>query len=143
MNLYYLSLVLVVGSNVIYHICQKYTPENINPMVAMVVTYATALAFSLIILFFYPSKTMNLVDSFKEVNWASFVLGITIVGLEVGFLLIYRAGWNISLASLIANVILAVLLIPVGLLMFKEHITFKNIIGILLSVIGIIFVSQK
>jgi uncharacterized membrane protein len=143
MNLYYLSLVLVIGSNVVYHICQKYTPENVNPMVAMVVTYATAMVISLIILFIYPPKTMNMVDSFKEVNWASFILGITIVGLEVGFLLVYRTGWNISLASLIANVILAVILIPIGLLLFKEQISIKNIIGIVLSVIGIIFVSQK
>ena len=142
MNLYYLSMILVIGSNVIYHICQKYTPEKINPMAAMVVTYATALSVSLIIFFIYPSRE-SFIDSFKEVNWASFVLGITIVGLEVGFLLVYRSGGNISLASLIANVILAVLLVPVGLLMFKEHISAKNVIGIVLSIIGIVFVSQK
>jgi len=49
--------------------------------------------------------------------------GITIVGLEVGFIQMYRAGWNISIGSLVANIILAVVLIIVGLLIYKDNIS--------------------
>lgn len=142
MKLYYFSILLVIISNTIYHLCQKSTPETINPMVALTVTYGTALLISIIGLFIYPSEA-GILDSFKKLNWASVTLGIAILGLELGFLLAYRAGWNISLVGLYANVIVALLLIPIGILFFKEHISITKAIGIVLSIVGIIFISWK
>ena len=52
-------------------------------------------------------------------------LGIWIVGLELGFLMAYRAGWNISMGALVANITLALVLIPVGIILY----TWKNLPG--------------
>jgi uncharacterized membrane protein len=142
MNLYYFSIILVVISNTVYHLCQKSTPSSINPLAALTVTYAAALVLSIIGLFIYPSET-GILDSFKKLNWASILLGASIVGLELGFLLAYRAGWNISLVGLYANVIVALVLIPIGILFFKEHISITKAIGIFLSITGIVFISMK
>lgn len=142
MSLYYFSIFLVIISNVVYHLCQKSTPGTINPMVALTVTYASALVFSVIGLSLYPSEA-GILESFKKINWASVVLGLGILGLELGFLLAYRAGWNISLAGLYANVIVALLLIPIGIVFFKEHISVTKAIGIVLSLAGIVFISMK
>jgi len=78
---------------------------------------------SAVLLYFFTSETKNLIADYKNLNWTSFVLGITIVGLEVGFIQMYRAGWNISIGSLVANIILAVVLIIVGLLIYKDNIS--------------------
>jgi drug/metabolite transporter (DMT)-like permease len=142
MNVYYISMLLAILSGAAYHVCQKYMPSDINPLIALSVAYATAFILSIMISFVYPSK-VGFIDSIKEVNWASFALGLSIVGLEVGFLLVYRSGWNLSLASLIGNVTTSLLLIPVGLMVFKEVISFKNALGIIFSLIGIFLVSQK
>jgi uncharacterized membrane protein len=142
MKLYYFSVLLVIISNTVYHLCQKSTSGTINPMVALTVTYGTALIFSVIGLFIYPSE-VGIMESFKKLNWASFTLGIAILGLELGFLLAYRAGWNISLVGLYANVIVALVLIPIGILFFKEYISVTKAVGIILSIAGIVFISLK
>lgn len=142
MSLYYLSITLVILSNVFYHLFQKTIPADVNPIVSLIFTYGTALLASIIFFFIYPSKE-GIAASFKHVHWASFTLGLAVVGLEIGFLLAYRAGWNISLAALFANVILAILLIPIGLLFYKESLSITNAVGIALSIIGIILIAHK
>jgi len=45
--------------------------------------------------------------------------------LELGFLLAYRKVWNISVAGFLSNTLVALMLIPVGLLLFKETISLR------------------
>lgn len=142
MNMYVFSIILVIISNVLYHIFQKTIPGTVNPVVSLIFTYATALVTSVIFLFLYPSKE-GIVSAFKEIHWASFALGVAVVGLEVGFLFAYRAGWNISLAALVANVLLSLILLPIGLAFYKETISLTNATGIVISIIGIILIAQK
>jgi len=142
MWLYYGAVILVVVSNVLYHVAAKSTPTDINPIVSLIVTYLTAAVVCLIMLPFYPSSE-GIASSLKKVNWASFALGIFVVGLELGFLLAYKAGWNISLAQLCSNLLVSILLIPIGILFFQDKLTFVNIIGIILCFSGFILVSYK
>jgi uncharacterized membrane protein len=142
MWLYYAAIILTIVTNVFYHIIQKLTPTTIDPIASLIVTYLVAAAFCLIILPFYPHSE-SLVSSFKKANWTSFALGISIVGLELGFLLAYRAGWNLSLANICSNTTVALLLIPIGKLFFNERINAVNIIGIILCFGGLILINHK
>ena len=45
----------------------------------------------------------NLIQEIGKTNWAPVVMGLSVVGLELGYILIYRAGWKVSVASLVAN----------------------------------------
>jgi len=54
------------------------------------VTYAVALCLTLILLFFIHHNRILL--NLRQLNWASYCWHSSIVGLEVGFLLVYRAG---------------------------------------------------
>ncbi|MEN8904688.1 MAG: hypothetical protein ABF289_01880 [Clostridiales bacterium] len=140
--MYYISILLIILANIFYHFFQKSTPNNINPIASLIVTYITALIGCIIILIFYPKDT-NFIGSFKGLNWVSYALGFTIIFLELGFLLAYRAGWNISYGAVFCNVILTLLLIPIGILFFKEDISTINLIGIPLCIIGLIFITWK
>lgn len=142
MKLYYLPIILVILSNVFYHLSQKFISSDVNPILSLVATYGTALIFSIVALFIFNPK-IQLVESAKKLNWASFGLGITIVGLELGFLLAYRKGWDLSFAGLFANVIVALVLIPIGILFFKEKISLTQGMGIMLSIVGLILISKK
>ena len=69
------------------------------------------------------------------------LFGICIIGLEYGYINIYRVGWKISTASLVSNIILAVMLLLVGLLVYKESITFTQGMGMFLCLIGLVLVG--
>lgn len=140
--MYVFSIVLIVASNILYNICQKSTPESANPLASLLVTYLTASIITLItFLFYYTNK--SLVQSVKELNWTSIALGVSIVGLEFGYLMAYRAGWNISEGSLVANIILALMLIPVGILFYQEGFALNKTVGVVLCVVGLILLNKN
>lgn len=139
---YYGALVLTVVSNVFYHIIQKSTPSNTNPFLSLTITYLVAAAIS-VMAFLASPRSLSFWDSMRTLSWPSFALGIAIVGLETGFLLAYRAGWNVSVAGIVSNVAVGLILIPVGLLLFDEKISWPHLVGILLCVGGLILINQR
>ena len=136
------AIVLTIISNVLYHVFQKVTPSNVNPMLALAVTYLVAAVICLALLPAFPLTT-GLWASIKQLNWASYGLAAAVVGLELGFLLAYRAGWDISLASLVSNVTVSMILLPIGLLLFKEKIAPVNSVGIGVCILGLFLVNWK
>ena len=140
--MFYFALGLTVFANLLYHVFQKLISSTVNPIISLIITYTTALIICFLVLPFFPSKT-PLLAAFKEANWASYALALGIIGLEIGFLLAYRSGWNISLAAVASNVAVTILLVPVGLLFFNETITTANIVGVVLCIAGIILVNLK
>lgn len=141
MFMYVFSIVLIVASNILYNICQKSTPQRANPFSALLITYLTAAILTVIALQFYKTDK-GFFQSFKELNWTSIALGVSIVGLEFGYLMAYRAGWNISVGSLVANIILALMLIPVGILFFKEGFELNKILGSVFCIVGLILINK-
>ncbi len=141
MFIYFLPIALVVASNVVYNIAQKSTPQNANPFAALLVTYLTAIIITLMA-FMFNRSDKGIIQSFGDLNWTSIVLGVAIVGLELGFLLAYRAGWNISVGSLVANILLAVVLIPVGVLIYHEGFNYYKIIGVSFCLAGLVLINK-
>jgi len=141
MFMYVFSIILIIASNVLYNICQKSTPQKVNPFSALLTTYLTAAILTLIAAQFYKSDK-GFIQSFSELNWTSIALGFSIVGLEFGYLLAYRAGWNISLGSLVANIILALMLIPIGIIFFKEGFELHKLLGVAFCIVGLIIINK-
>ena len=141
MFMYVFSIVLIVGSNVLYNLCQKVTPQRANPFSTLFVTYLVAALFTAIGFFFYKTDK-GFLESFKDLNWTSLALGVSIIGLEFGYLMAYRAGWKISIGSLVANIALALILIPIGILFFKEGFGVNKILGAILCIIGLTLINK-
>lgn len=142
MFMYVFSIFLIVTSNIVYNICAKSTPGGINPFVSLFITYLTAAVMVALACPFYPSGK-NLAQSFCDLNWTSVTLGVSIVGLEFGYIMAYRAGWNISVGSLVANILLAIMLIPVGVFAFKEGFSTHKIIGVVLCLAGLTMLGKR
>lgn len=141
MFMYVFPIVLVVASNILYNVCQKSTPHSVNPFSALLITYLTAAILTLVAFPFYKTDK-GFFQSFNDLNWTSYALGAAIVGLELGYLLAYRAGWNISVGSLVANIILAIMLIPIGILFYKEGFAMNQIIGVAFCMVGLILINK-
>ena len=92
-------------------------------------------------MFFITSKGKNIIAEFGKTNWTAFVLGIVIVGLELGYILAYRNGWAMKSASVTANIVLAIALVFVSVLFYKERITARQIAGIVLCGGGLALIN--
>ena len=141
MGQYYLPIVCVVIANTLYHICSKHIPSAVNPMAMLVVTYTIAATVALVA--FLATSQDSFLSQFKNVTWAPVGLGLCVVGLELGFIMLYRFGWNISLASLVTSVTVSMLLLLVGVLIYKEQIDLNKYIGVALCVVGLIFINKQ
>lgn len=133
-------MLLIVGSNCFYNICTKSVPEDANAFGALTVTYLVGAVFSAV-LFIAGVKPSGIAAGLSKINWASIVLGFSIVGLEVGYVFLYRAGWKISNGALTANICLAVALLFIGVLLYKETITIRQVAGIIVCAVGLFLIN--
>ena len=131
---------LVVLANCIYNICAKQTPQGANAFLALTVTYLIAAVCSFAM--FSATNHGGLLQELKKTNWTSLALGLTIVALEFGYICIYRAGWRVNTGSLVANISLACVLAVVGLLLYRETLSGRQLLGMLICMIGLIFISK-
>lgn len=125
-----------------YHLTQKLIPATVNPFASLAVTYAVALAVSLVVLVFGQGN-VDAVASFRQVTWISAALGAVIVVLELGGLLAYRRGWDVSTFGLVFNVLAALILLPVGLIFFRERLSAMNWTGVGLCIAGLLLMAKR
>lgn len=142
MFLFYFSITLAIASSALYHFVAKSTPANVNFSVSLLVTYAVALAVTTITALLFPADN-GFAAELKNLNWASFLLALAIVGIEFGFLLTYRAGWNLGIAAVLVNVVASLILVPVAIFIFKDKISWINIVGILVCLAGLVMLNWK
>lgn len=142
MRAYYLPFFIVVVGMLLYHLSQKSIPATLNPFFVLTLAYFVGIVACAVCAFFYPGDK-SFLDSIKETNWAVFAVGISVVLIEIGFMLSYRAGWKISTAAVASNVAVTVLLIPIGLAVYKEHLSIRIIIGLVFCALGLILVVRE
>ena len=135
-------IALVVFSNIVYQICAKSVPKEMDVMASMTVTYFVGAIFSAI-MFFILNGDASLLQEYKKMNLASVFLGISIVGLEVGFIYAYKNGWPVSTASIVQSYFLALALIVVGAILYHEPITVNKLIGISICLVGLYFINRR
>jgi len=136
-----IPILVIVASNTIYNICAKSTPSEVNAFASLAVTYGVGMICALV-LFYVTGHSGSLAQEVRKMNWTSYVLGIAIVGLEAGFLYAYRAGWRINSAQLVGSIAVSCVLIVVGFLVYKETLTAKQALGMVLSGIGLVLISM-
>lgn len=141
MRNFYLPLVLAVAGMLFYHLGQKSIPKGINPFYAMIIAYAAGIIVLAICAITLPGNK-SFVTSLAESNWAVLLVGAGAAAIELGFLLAYRSGWRISVAAVATNVAVTLLLVPIGIVIFKDHLSLRNVLGLIFCVLGLILVVR-
>lgn len=139
---YIWPIALLVLSNTMYQICAKSVPDGMNPFAALTVTYLVGAVFSGI-LYYLLGNHAGLLKEYGKLNWVPIVLGIVIVGLEAGYIYAFKAGWQISTAQVVQSSVLAVVLLFAGWLLYHEALTWNKIVGIVICMIGLVFINLK
>lgn len=141
MFLFYLPVIIVVAANVTYDISSKSIPEDLNAYAGLTTTYGVLAAFNIIVFqVLHPSA--SILSEWSHFNWAILLFAITSIGLESGYIFLYRAGWNISLGGMVCNTLLAVCMLFVGQTLFQEQVSAKQYFGVLLCIAGLIIVNR-
>lgn len=131
-------LLLVVLSGVGYQVGLKEVSGIGDPMISLMVTYLAASAVSFVIYFFQSLGKESFLRGVLSVNVSAMGLGLAIVGIEVGTLFMYRAGWAVNVAFVVANSLIVAALMLTGFLLYKEKLSLRQLIGVGISLAGIL-----
>ena len=141
MNINYLMpLLVVIICNVCYHLISKNISSTANTYMGLIITYGVACLISTLA-FFITSKN-DFIEEVTKVSISNILLGLVVVGIEGGYILMYRSGWEISKGSLISNMCIAIILLIIGVLVFKEGITIKKLMGVVLYIMGFFLINK-
>lgn len=137
----WVSIALVVIGNIVYQLGQRAIPRDANPVVATLAAYLIAFVVTLGTIPFL-ARGVTFGTAWQKLDGSTILVGFGIVAVELGFLLVYRAGWGISTAPLLANAIVAVVLLGIGAVAFREPITMPRAAGIVLCLAGLWLVAR-
>ena len=139
---YVWPIALVVFSNTLYQICAKEVPAGMNAFASLTVTYLVG-AMASGLLFLVTGNGANLLQEYGRLNWAPFVLGLVILGLEAGWIYAYKAGWPVSTAFIVQSAILAGFLLAVGYVLYREPLAWNKVAGVVICLIGLYVINYK
>lgn len=135
---------LVIIANIVYQISAKEVPSAMDAFASLTICYGIATAMTLICFFIFSGAGISgLMAEYAKINWAVIVLGITAVGLEVGYVFAYKNGWEVSLIYVMQSAIMAAMLLVVGYFLYKEGLTWNKLAGIAVCLFGLILINRK
>ena len=136
-----LALVIAITGQVLYHATQKSVSAGAHPVVSLVAFYLVAALLSLPLLWLFPLSA-PLGTELGRLNWAVAGVGVSIVLIEVGFLLAYRAGGNLSSSFVLTAAAVTAALFVLGLVAHGERTSATQLAGIVLCLAGVWLVSR-
>ena len=125
-----------------YHLVLKLTPAGVNPLLSLMVTYALVAAAFGVLLFVSPGG-FEWRGELRQLNWTALALAAVIIGLDLGFLFLYRGGFEVSLGALVTQSAAAMVLLVVGVAVFREKLTAGNVTGLALCLVGLWLVNRR
>jgi len=82
-------------------------------------------------------------EELRQLNWTAIALALAIIGLDLGFILLYRTGFEVSLGALVTQTAAAMLLVGIGVLVFREKLDLSHGVGIVLCLAGLWLVNRR
>lgn len=140
--MFYVSAMVAIAGAVGYQYFVKRVPASLNPVVSVIGIYISVLMLGAILLLLFPVEG-GLLKHFRQLSWIQLAIAISVFMIEIGFLLMYRYGWNLSTGNLVTGVIVNIVLVGLGLTLLGEKVNPINILGIALSILGVILMSYR
>jgi|SRR5579864_1284295 len=128
-------VIMIIGGGVLYHVCQKATPVGLNPLLALGISFGLA---SLGCLGLFVGKQGIATRELRHVNWTTIALAAALMLIESGYLIGYRTGLKLNLASFGCNNAIALVLLGVGTFFYGEGFTLRTGWGMMLCVAGLL-----
>ena len=129
---------LIVFCSTAYQVGVKEISTVIHPLTALVLTYLSASFASFILYFFLAPTGENRKKEIFSWNPSALGLGFSIVGIELGVVYMYRAGWTVQTSFILTNSLIVAALMAAGALFYKEKLKLRQLAGVVLTLAGIV-----
>lgn len=129
---------LIVFCSTAYQVGVKEISTGIHPLTALVLTYLSASFASFILYFFLAPQGENRKKEIFSWNSSALGLGFSIVGIELGVVYMYRAGWTVQTSFILTNSLIVAALMAAGALFYKEKLKLRQLAGVVLTLAGIV-----
>ena len=125
---------MIVIGGVLYHVAQKSTPRGVDPFFSLTISFGLAALGCLVI---FLTRVGSPAGQIQQVNWTAVALALSVVAIESGYLIAYRAGYRINLTSLACNATVAIALLFIGSMLYAERLAPRSLAGAVLCLIGL------
>src|SRR5580704_12847472 len=129
-------ILLVVVSSVAYQFAQRALSSAANVFSVFVLVYLLGLVLCLVLASLW-GRPMGVTDLQLLKTWPTWILGASIVGIEVGYLLAYRAGWPVGTAVGVTYTLTIALLAVAGVVFLSEEMSLRRAAGLACSLAGL------
>lgn len=133
-------LALAVVTYVAYQILLKSARPEVNILGVLTVAYFAAFVAAGLLWFRFQDLGANRLET-RDIA-IGVMLGLSIVGLEYGFVSAFRAGWPLNSAGAIVNVAVALLVVPIGYLFFAEQMSWVKGLGLAMCCGGLLLIAR-
>ena len=130
------TLIMIIGGGVLYHVSQKATPVGLNPFLALAVSFGVA---SLGCLALFVGNQGLAAPGLHGVNWTSIGLAAAVMLIESGYLIGYRAGLQLNRTAFASNNLVAMFLLVIGTFFYGESFGVRTGVGMVLCMAGLLF----
>ena len=132
--MFYISAGVAIIGAVGYQYFVKRVPASLNPIVSIIGMYVAVLAIGVILLPLFPAEG-GLRHHFGQLSWIQIALAISVIMIELGFLLMYRYDWSLGTGNLV--------LVGLGMTLLGEKVNLINAIGIASCILGVALISYR
>jgi drug/metabolite transporter (DMT)-like permease len=141
-TMFYVSAFVAIVGAVGYQYFVKRVPASLNPIVSVVGIYVAVLALGVVLLPLFPAEG-GLLHHVRQLSWIQLALAVSVIMIELGFLLMYRCGWDLSTGNLVTGVLINLVLVGLGVTLLGEQVSRVNGIGIALCILGVALISYR
>jgi drug/metabolite transporter (DMT)-like permease len=134
-----LPLAIVIVSGIVYHLAQR-SSGPVRPWPMLTVAYGAA--FAVAVACTLATSDVRTFGFGRGARTAGLLIGLAAFGIEAGFFYIYRSGWPLASASVIAGATTTAILAVVGVIVYREPITGARVAGLFLATAGAALIAR-
>jgi drug/metabolite transporter (DMT)-like permease len=137
-----LALGIAIAGQVLYQVMQKGVSHGAHPVLSLLAFYLLAALLSLPLFWLFP-MTGSWSDGAQALNGPVLGVAVSIVLIELGFLLAYRAGGSLQASYVTSAAFTTGMLVLIGAAAYAEKLTLSKAAGLALCLAGIYLLSRK
>lgn len=139
--IFWAPLLLNVLGQVIYNVVGKSTPSGVNTFASLTITYLTGFVIC-VALFYFNSGGVSIIEGWSHANWTALLLALGIIGVDLSLIMLFRAGWDISIGTLVANIGMSLITVCLGVAIWGESMNVLKLVGIVVCLVGLYVVNK-
>lgn len=136
------TLGLAIAGQIFYQLAQRSVPVDASPPVVLALAYLVASALCVLLWVLLGAMTPG-ANLRSALAWPTWLIALSIVAIEVGYLLAYRNGWTLGTAFVTSSTVSVVILALVGWIALGSALSIRQWIGLVCCCLGVWLLSAS